>query len=221
MAIGGIAFQTSNMISQQVLSKVLGATWDVMSSKEVTWCRRALPLVLRFAFNLPVAGSVFGVINIYIGLGASIVRCNRAVKGAAKYWGYLYAMQHCAGQMSRDNNVERMHFAAQPIASKIYNSASFRNHQKGGIEVNSASFANEFRQGVIDAVNAYNKLFAGIESAAARELMQMVDAGASQSDRKKAYLEVASELRFVGAMGLYKEATAGLPSRHIKDMLGY
>lgn len=213
--------QASTGNSQSVVSSVIGETGDFLVNKEGAWFRRAMPLVLRFAFNQPVLGSVFGIVNIYIGLGNSIVQAHRAVRKAGKYWGFVHGAQWAAVQLSPNQTCTRFRLLPDQAFLAIRGTTKFTNQKKGAIEVNSQTYDGEFRAGICDAIDCYNKLFAGIEKATAQQLMQMVANGASQTDRQKAYNEAVSRLRYVGGMGLYKELTANLPPQHIKEMLGY
>lgn len=213
--------QASTGNYQAIVSSVIGETGDFLASKEGTWFRRAMPLVLRFAFNQPVLGSVFGVVNIYYGLGNSIVQTQRAVRKAARYWGFLHGAHWAAGQLKPNTVAARLRFLPGQAFIDIRGTVKFSNQKKGAIEVRSQTYNDEFRDGIADAIDCYNKLFAGIEKSIAESLMPMVAGGISHAERQKAYHESASRLRYVGGMGLYRELLANLPPRHTKEMLGY
>ena len=178
--------------------QMLGAA-EFYGSEDGTWVRRSFPLFLRFACNVPVIGSAMGIVNIYIGLGKSILATQKELRRNAKYWAFLHAMQWGAANIGQASPCVRLRLIPGIALNDLRPTAKIQNHRKGGIEVASRSLQNQFDEGVKDAIEAYNRLMEGTEKAVAQKLLHMIDSGASYAERQKAYHGVAKEMRTIAA----------------------
>lgn len=206
------------MNPKEMARQMLGAA-EFYGSDDGTWVRRSFPLFLRFACNAPVIGSAMGIVNIYIGLGKSILAAKKEMRESTKYWAYLHAMQWGAAQIGNSMPCARLRLIPGQAINDMRQTAKIQNHRKGGIEVTSQSLRSLFEEGVKDAVETYNRMMEGTEMAVAQKLMHMVDSGASYAERQKAYHGVAKEMRTVAARGLFMDFSDKLPPRHVMSLL--
>ena len=75
------------MDTKQMARQMLGAA-EFYGSEDGTWVRRSFPLFLRFACNVPVIGSAMGIVNIYIGLGKSILATPEGIAAKRQVLGF-------------------------------------------------------------------------------------------------------------------------------------
>ncbi len=206
------------MDPKQMARQMLGVA-KFYGSENGTWVRRSFPLFLRFACNAPVIGSAMGIVNIYIGLGKSIIAAQKEMRSNAKYWAFLHAMQWGAAQIGKSKPCARLRLIPGRAILDLRQTAKIQNHRKGGIEVTSRSLQNQFEKGVKDAIEAYNRLMEGTEKAVAKKLIQTIGSGASYAERQNAYHSVAKEMRAIAARGMYMDFSDKLPARHVRALL--
>ena len=181
--------------------------------------RRALPVIVRFA-GYASLGSVMSLINLYWGMASSIVQAQKEIKQQAKYWGFLWGIQYFMVETQRDGYWVRRRVNAQKAWLTISKGAAYRNQAKGAIEVNSATFKMQVKQGIEDAAKAFNDVFGEVEQVTAHKLLKKMP-HAPTHERRQVYAEMARRIRRAAGLALYEHVMDKIPPAHVRAMLGY